>query len=307
MGRFDYKEYVSITMEFRCNLKCAHCMIERIKERLVPESLDRYKELLEYNKQCRKWKGLILTGSEITLRRDLPELVRMARRAGFERIRIQTHGMHLAQQSYCRMLVESGVNEFFVSVAGSDAESHDAITKIRGSFDRTLGGLENVEDFDGAISITNTVVTQENYRLLPEIVDKLKYLKNLVQMEFWFYWPMSETDEKNLIVSNRLALPFLRKAILKTRELGRGVEVKNFPECLLGDHRDVLDNSQPELFIDHAFWPEFNRNGFYQCVHYEHCSSQECLGLNTAYIAKYGWEEEHLHPLQKRYHHEKIG
>ena len=52
--------------------------------------------IVEHNRANRVWKGLILTGAEITLRRDLPELARLARAGGFEHVRIQTHGMRLA-------------------------------------------------------------------------------------------------------------------------------------------------------------------------------------------------------------------
>jgi MoaA/NifB/PqqE/SkfB family radical SAM enzyme len=295
--RFDHREYVSMTMEFRCNLRCVHCMIEDTMHRLAPESADRFEELLAQNATHRRWKGLILTGSEITLRRDLPELARRARAAGFEHVRIQTHGMHLAQPAYCDELVEAGVDEYFVSVAGPDAETHDAITTVPGSFEKTVRGLEILDGHERAITLTNTVVTSRSFRFLPAVVDRLAHLRRLVQMEFWVYWPMSESDDKDLVAPHTAIAPYLREAIARARALGRGVEVKNFPECLLGDDHAALMNTQPQLFIDPAFWPEFMRNGFYQCVYRDRCASTECLGLSTAYIAKYGYEERALRPI----------
>lgn len=297
MGRFDHDEYVSMTMEFRCNLKCVHCMIEGTMDRLQPESIDQLRDLLDHNAKSGKWKGLILTGSEITLNPKLPELARMARNSGFDHVRIQTHGMHLSRAEYLAELVDAGVDEFFVSVAGSDPDTHDAITEVPGSFERTLLGLENMEKYDNITSITNTVVTERSYRLLPAIVERLSHLRRLAQMEFWFYWPMSEHDEKNLIPRSGDALPYLKQALALARELDRGVEVKNYPQCLLGEDGDALVNGQPRLFIDPAFWPEFMRNGFGQCVYRDRCASQECLGLNTAYIERFGYEEGILHPL----------
>jgi MoaA/NifB/PqqE/SkfB family radical SAM enzyme len=286
-----------MTMEFRCNLRCVHCMIEGTMDRLAPESTDRFDELLAHNAQHRRWKGLILTGSEITLRRDLPELASRARAAGFQHVRIQTHGMHLAQPAYCDTLMEAGVDEYFVSVAGPDAATHDAITTVPGSFEKTLLGLEILDGRAGVATLTNTVVTSRSFHLLEQVVDRLAHLRNLVQMEFWVYWPMSETDEKDLIAPHAEIAPYLRAAVARARALGRGVEVKNFPECLLGDDGAALMNTQPQLFTDPAFWPEFMRNGFYQCVYRDRCASTECLGLSTAYISKYGYEDQILHPL----------
>lgn len=297
MGRFDHNQYVSITMEFRCNLRCVHCMIEGTMDRLAPQPVKQLEDILTHNAKNRQWKGLILTGSEITLHHELPEWVRMAKLNGFEHVRIQTHGMRLANPSYCEELIDAGVDEFFISVAAADAATHDAITGVAGSFDKTIRGLKNLETFKNVATITNTVVTSLSYRQLPQLVKLLSPLRRLAQMEFWVYWPMREKDDKNLIASHLDLLPFLSAAISEARACDRGVEIKNFPECLLGNDRKLLNNDQPRLFIDPAFWPEFMRNGFYQCTHRTQCASTKCLGLNSAYVEKYGWHSDELSPL----------
>lgn len=296
MAIYDHSRYVSLTMEFRCNLACKHCMIEGTMDRLAPQSDESFDKLLQHNARNREWDGLILTGSEITLRRDLPELARRARASGFSHVRIQTHGMHLGRPAYSQLLVEAGVDEFFVSVAGSDAASHDGITTVAGSFDKTLRGLEILDGYEGVSTITNTVVTEDSYRLLPGIVAALAHLKRLTQMEFWFYFPMSETDDKGLVANHLDALPYLTEATRLARQLGREVEIKNFPQCLLGINSGLLVNDQPQLFIDPAFWDEFARNGFYQCPHRDNCLSKQCLGLNTAYISRFGDHKDQLKP-----------
>lgn len=294
--RFAANDYVEVTVHFRCNLKCVHCMIEGTMDWLRPESDDQLDKILAQNDRERIWRGLTLTGSEVTLRPDLPDLARRARRHGFERVRIQTHGMRLADKAYARELVEAGIDEYFVSVTAADASTHDAITGVAGSFERTLRGLENLDVLDVAV-LTNTVVTQRSYAQLAQVVERLSHLQRLAQMEFWTYWPMRETDEKNLIPSHIDVLPYLKQAIKAARALGRVVEVKNFPECLLGDDADALDNDQPKLVIDPEFWPEFMRNGFHQCAHRSYCTSRRCLGLNSAYVDKFGWQADLLTPL----------
>jgi MoaA/NifB/PqqE/SkfB family radical SAM enzyme len=207
--------------------------------------------------------------------------------------------MRLAVESYVHELVDAGVDEFFVSVTAPDAGTHDAITTITGSFDKTMRGLENLEAYPHVQMLTNTVVTVHSYRHLPGIVERLKHLRRMVQHEFWVYWPMAEHDEKELAASNLDILPFLKDAIGKCRAYDRGAVVKNFPHCLLGEDGDALENSQPKLFIDPSFWTEFNRNGFYQCVHRAECGSTMCLGINTAYAEKYGWHAAELRPLPR--------
>jgi MoaA/NifB/PqqE/SkfB family radical SAM enzyme len=295
--RAESAAYVEMTVHFKCNLKCAHCMIEGTMDWLQPESMDRFAEILATNAAERRWDGLILTGSEVTLRRDLPELARRARTSGFSHVRIQTHGMRMADEAYCRELVDAGIDEYFVSVTAADAATHDAITGVPGSFDNTMRGLANLDAIKGVTTLTNTVITERSYRQLPALVQLLAPLRRLARMDFWNYWPMSEGDDRNLIASHVDVLPFLREAIALARAAGRRVDVKNFPECLLGDDGDALNNDQPQLIIDPRFWPEFMRNGFHQCVHRSHCASKKCLGLNTAYVRKHGWDADVLVPL----------
>ena len=299
MGCFQHDQYVEMTMHFKCNLKCEHCMIEDTMDWLEPESMENFEELLQHNVRERQWKGLILTGSEVTLRRDLPDLARMARQHGFEHVRIQTHGMRLAKLDYCHELIDAGIDEYFVSVTAADAETHDRITEVPGSFDKTVHGLENLDQFKEVTTLTNTVITARSYQHLPGLVELFAHLKRLVQMDFWTYWPMSENDDKDLIVSHLDALPYLMEAIRLAQVHNRAIELKNFPECLLGDARHALENTQPKLFIDPAFWPEFSRNGFHQCVYKDACGSTQCLGLNTAYTRKFGWLEDVLTPYPK--------
>ena len=295
----DHADYVSVTMEFRCNLRCVHCMIETTMDRLEPAHEDTFAGVIEEQRKHGRWKGLVLTGSEITLNRALPDLARRARDAGFERVRIQTHGVHLAREDYARRLLDAGVNEFFVSVAGASRESHDRITQVPGTWDKMMAGMAFLDRQPDVKLLTNTVVTELSYRELPDLVSALDHLDQLVQMEFWNFFPMAETDENRLAVRLPQLLPKLFEAIARARDRGRCVEVKNVPECLMGEHSAALVNTQPMLVIDPAFWTEFDRNGFYQCPHRAQCSATECLGLTSAYMARFGDERDILAPLIK--------
>ena len=158
-------------------------------------------------------------------------------------------------------------------------------------------GLENLDGIAGVATATNTVITRRSFTHLPLVVQRLSHLKQISRHEFWSYFPMNEADLRNLLVPHAEVLPYLQAAIEAAEVRGVGVAVKNFPECLLGSRRAALDNSQPKLVIDPEFWPEFMRNGFHQCAFRAQCQSKQCLGLNTAYIEKFGWERHLLQPL----------
>lgn len=266
---------------------------------LKPANDDEFEALLKENREQQRWKGIILTGAEVTLRKDLPLMARRARESGFEHVRIQTHAMRLANKAYCQELVDAGIDEYFVSVTAATADRHDEITEVSGSFEKTIAALHNLDGLDNVRLMTNTVVTRLSYEQLPAVVELLRPLRRLVQMDFWNYWPMEEDGNPNLLVSHFDVRPYLLEAIRDARKLGRHVEVKNFPHCLMGEVGDALRNDQPELRIDPRFWDEFNRNGFKQCEYRDVCGSQQCLGLNTAYVNLYGWHEDRLSPLPR--------
>lgn len=293
-----YKDCVEVAIHFKCNHRCVHCMIEGTMDWLRPESDAGLYRILDHNRIKKRWRGITLTGAEVTLRPDLPVLARAAREAGFERVRIQTHGARLADEDFCRSLLDAGVNEYFVSVTASNASAHDAITGVPGSFERMMRGLEILDRVGDVAILTNTVITRLSYQDLPNVVQLFARFRRLKQMEFWAYWPMRETDDRNLLVSHLDTLEYLRDAVRAARRQGRSVVVKNFPSCLLASEFGVVNNDQPELIIDPEFWPQFTRNGFYQCVHRSACKSQRCLGLNIAYTTRFGWHSEELTPLR---------
>ena len=292
-------EYVELSVHFRCNLKCRHCMILDSMHWLKPADDAEFNALLEENRRDGQWKGLILTGAEVTLRKDLPELAMRARKAGFEHVRIQTHAMRLADPAYCETLIAAGIDEFFISLTASTAEVHDYITEVPGAFEKTTTAPRNLNRFPGIRLMTNTVITKLSYRCLPDVVELLKDLENLHQMDFWSYWPMEEEGDPELLISHQEVLPWLKQALHKAHEYGRYVEVKNFPVCLMGADGRYVRNSMPELRTDPKFWTEFNRNGFHQCAYREICGSQQCLGLNRAYVNRYGWQEDLLSPVPR--------
>lgn len=107
-------------------------------------------------------------GGEVTLRRDVFDLVRQARWLGTECMFI-TSGYYVTR-SYARRLREAGVNRIVVSIDGSRPEIHDRIRQLPGMFVRAVRALKALAAERGISAFASTVILEENLHDLPELV-----------------------------------------------------------------------------------------------------------------------------------------
>jgi len=109
------------------------------------------------------------TGGEPTLRRDLPEFVAYAKGRGM-RVNLITNGIRCARREYVAALQEAGLDSAQVSLEAADAATHDAITKVPGSFERSVRGVRNLRAA-GIHTHTNTTICPENKHCVIDLVD----------------------------------------------------------------------------------------------------------------------------------------
>jgi MoaA/NifB/PqqE/SkfB family radical SAM enzyme len=293
MKKAESKNYFTVTIGFKCNNNCISCMLKGYKDKLKPITFNDFKYIV--NKECKIYSGIILSGAEVTLNKDLIKFVSYAK-LYFKNIRIQTNGRMLSNEVYYKKLIDSGINEFYVSLNGHNIDIHDKITQTSGSFKQTTNALKKLDDMNVKIMI-NTVITNLNYKFLPDIIELVSRFKSIKEMEFWNYCPMNKIDTYNLIPKLSNVVPYLNKAIQLADKFEISLKFKYFPECILESKSYLLDNYQPKLYIDKLHWQKYKENTFNQCLYKEICSSIECKGLSLAYVKKYGWEENILQPF----------
>ncbi len=109
-----------------------------------------------------------LFGGEVTLRKDLFQLIRAVRWLGMECMFITT-GYYLTPDLVAR-LAEAGVNRVVVSIDGSRPEIHDAIRQLPGLYERAVRGLGALAQGGRFEAFASTVVLSENLWDLPELV-----------------------------------------------------------------------------------------------------------------------------------------
>ena len=120
-----------------CNNKCLHCFIRR--DRQSPD-LNTIVESLEK----KDTDNVMFYGSEPTLRGDLLEIIGIARRSGYRRIKLLTNGRAFSNVQLLQDVINAGCYLFEIELWGSNPSLHDHLTGVSGSFWETVGGLENL-------------------------------------------------------------------------------------------------------------------------------------------------------------------
>lgn len=126
-----------LEITYRCNERCVHCYLDQVHE-IGAESemaLEDYWRILDeaYALGCFR---VLITGGEASVRADFLEIAQYAADKGML-VDIYTNGLALKEDQFLR-ICEMKPNSVSVSLYGGDARTHDAITKVTGSFDRTL-------------------------------------------------------------------------------------------------------------------------------------------------------------------------
>lgn len=128
----------SVTMEltYRCSEKCIHCYVENGGYSSVGElTLSDYKKIID-----RIWElgcmNILFTGGEVCLKKDFLDIVRYAVNKGIP-VNIYTNGISMTDEQF-DALCEMKVNSVSFSLYGGTVKVHDAISKVKGSFEKTL-------------------------------------------------------------------------------------------------------------------------------------------------------------------------
>lgn len=224
-----------------CNCDCIFCAVA--DSRHFPElSLKRIREHLLVGRSNGLSK-LTISGGEPTTRKDLRLIVRTARELGYMHIQVQTNGRALAKFSYTKNLLDDGVDVFLPSIHGHTAEIHDAIMRAPGAFVQTVQGIRNLVELQSTPVNTNTVITRQNYRHMPELVS---LLIDLGVKQIQLSYVQAEGNAKNIIVDIGPAMTdaksYINDAINACSELEVKILIDGIPQCILSDNYQLARN-----------------------------------------------------------------
>lgn len=146
---------VHFDVTYRCNERCVHCYLDH--EDYGELETAEIKNILS---QLAASGTLMLTfsGGEIFLRQDFFELLEFAKGLHFD-IALKSNALMITKARAAR-LRSLGIRQVQVSVYSADADLHDAITKVRGSFARSLQAIQFLKAQGLRVKIACPLMTQ---------------------------------------------------------------------------------------------------------------------------------------------------
>jgi len=197
----------------RCNLQCTVCFADAGPGKTADLSLERISWLLQRSMTAAGPCNLQLSGGEPTLRDDLPEIVELARRAGYSFIQLNTNGIRLAAEpAYVRRLADAGLASVFLQFDGVD----DAIYRtLRGEalLERKLRAIRNAGAAGLGVVLVPTLVKGLNTDAVGAIVRQALQMAPTVRgihfqpVSYFGRFPMQGVD------GGRFTLPELMQSL----------------------------------------------------------------------------------------------
>jgi cyclic pyranopterin phosphate synthase len=244
---------VDLKVGYRCSNDCLFCVVadkrplgERTTEQIQRELVESFRE---------GKTDVVLTGGEVSIRPDIAAIVAFARKTGFTEIQIQTNGRRFADLDFCKQMVRAGMTTFAPALHGATARVHDGLTRAPGSWRQTVLGIHNICRL-GVKTLTNTVVTKQNIKQLPELAALLVKLGVIqFQLAFVHIQGNAMTYYKHIVPKISVAAPWIRKGLAVGLRAGRRVMVEAVPFCLLAPYEECAS----EFFIPPAQCKEIHQ------------------------------------------------
>ena len=134
---------VNLELTAECNLKCMHCFGKFGNGHFKELSLEEIKDLAEQLKKLQVYE-VALSGGEPLLREDFFEVAKAFVTGGFA-VGLMTNGS-LVDEHMADNIARAGLNSIGVSLDGVRSDTHDPFRGVRGSFQKTMKGIQLLHD-----------------------------------------------------------------------------------------------------------------------------------------------------------------
>ena len=159
----------------RCNLRCPVCFANAAAAGYVYEpTKEQIRFMLENLRKNEPVPATALqfSGGEPTIRKDLPELIKMAKEVGFRHVEVNTNGIRLAESvEYCKTLKEAGMSTVYLQFDGLTPEVYK-FTRGLDLVEKKMKAIENLREAGvDSIVLVVTLIKGVNDHQLGDIIN----------------------------------------------------------------------------------------------------------------------------------------
>ncbi|MEL6342701.1 MAG: radical SAM protein [Myxococcota bacterium] len=305
-------EHIELHLGQFCNNRCVFCVSGQLTEqgRAAPVSTDELLARLD-EAAASGVRGVTLLGGEPTLHPDFLTVLDRVVALGFAQIVLFTNGARGRQAAFLDAVMARGPITWRFSIQGSDAATHDAVTRRPGSFARIMAALAHLSSHDADITV-NLCVNARSYASLPGY-PALVAQYGIRQLHVDVVRPKHtgvRSDEylRDIMPRYTEMVPAFREMLAKFDALGARCEVHvgNLPLCLMPERADQIHhggrptvNITPDLSGEWKALQSKYAVQFSDATYAPGCDGcvfrPQCRGVPAKYAAFYGVDE--LSPL----------
>lgn len=288
------ERFATLHLTRRCNSRCRFCVTDPVGATTeVP--LDEADAFLAAQ-AGKGYEAYSLVGGEPTIYRHLEELLERAKAYGYPSGQMYTNGRRFADRAYAERLVELGVDTYVISMHGPDAETHDALTDARGSFDQAVEGIRNLKELGQSVA-TLSVITRPNHDKLRPMVEMLMSLDvDLINLSGLCPEGLAGVNWEEVRVPYTESMPYVEEAIQAVDAAGRDVVLEGFPFCAVRPHEhrcwEYPDVRREILFFQGKVIEDYDASLNTAKTHTATCDGCAvrgvCGGIYVRYLATYG-------------------
>lgn len=194
----------------QCNLCCPVCFSAAKKPIAVDPDLSRIAQMLQSLLDCGGPYPIQLSGGEPTLRDDLPQIVALARKKGYEHVQINTNGLRLARDNdYGQALKDAGTTTVFLQF---DGVTDDVYKQIRGTalLSLKLRAIERCSQLKIGVILVPTLIRKLNDHQVGSIIQLAKKWIPTVKgvhfqpMTYLGRYPRAPANEDRILIPDLL-------------------------------------------------------------------------------------------------------
>ncbi|MDH5492748.1 MAG: radical SAM protein, partial [Myxococcales bacterium] len=165
-----------------CNLDCPICYTVNKNEDAFYLDKEAFGAILERIQEGEGPRDIInFTGGEPTLHPDLPELLRMSREAGIQRLTVSTNGLRLKDEAYVAQLAE--VDARVVLSLDTFDEAIDKLLLGANTLSTKLRALDHLEAHGVTTTLLPAIAAGLNDRDLPQLFEMMLERPNICSLE----------------------------------------------------------------------------------------------------------------------------